>query len=147
MSWLFDAIKTVVDGLYDGVNAVLTGPEPLLMAGIFAVIAWWLRGLVAAVLAFAGFALVDSIALWDEAMSTLSLVLVATVITLVIAMPARHLGGALQDGQRRRPAGARPHADDAVDGLPDPRRSCSSASASPRASSPPSSSRCHRASG
>ena len=87
MSWLFDAIKTVVEGMYDGINAVLTAPEPLLLAGIFAVIAWWLRGLVAGVLAFAGFLLIDSLDLWDRAMSTLALVLVATVIALVISIP------------------------------------------------------------
>ncbi|MFI7292469.1 ABC transporter permease/substrate binding protein [Streptomyces sp. NPDC050121] len=87
MSWLFDAIKTVVEGMYDGLDAVLTAPAPLLLAGILAVLAWWLRGLVAGVLAFAGFALIDSLALWDEAMSTLSLVLVATVIALVISVP------------------------------------------------------------
>ncbi|MEU7416191.1 ABC transporter permease/substrate binding protein [Streptomyces antibioticus] len=87
LSWLFDAVKTVVEGLYDGLDAVLTAPEPLLLAGILAVLAWWLRGLAAGVLAFAGFALIDSLALWDEAMSTLSLVLVATLIALVISVP------------------------------------------------------------
>ncbi|WP_019066148.1 ABC transporter permease/substrate binding protein [Streptomyces hokutonensis] len=87
MSWLFDAIKTVVEGMYDGVNAVLTAPEPLLLAGILAVLAWWLRGLVAGVLAFAGFLLIDSLDLWDRSMSTLALVLVATVIALVISIP------------------------------------------------------------
>ncbi|MFG2880853.1 ABC transporter permease/substrate binding protein [Streptomyces sp. NPDC048297] len=87
MSWLFDAIRAVVEGLYDGIDAVLTAPAPLVMAGILAVVAWWLRGLVAGVLAFAGFALVDSLDLWDRAMSTLALVLVATVIALVISIP------------------------------------------------------------
>ncbi|MFG2413046.1 ABC transporter permease/substrate binding protein [Streptomyces goshikiensis] len=87
LSWLFDAISTVVTGLYDGIDAVLSAPAPLLLAGILAVAAWWLRGLLAALLAIAGFALVDSIGLWDEAMSTLSLVLVATLITLVISVP------------------------------------------------------------
>ncbi|MGX1129413.1 glycine betaine/proline transport system substrate-binding protein [Streptomyces glaucescens] len=87
VSWLFDAIKTVVEGMYDGIDAVLTAPEPLLLAGILAVLAWWLRGLLAGVLAFAGFALVDSLDLWERAMSTLALVLVATVIALVIAVP------------------------------------------------------------
>ncbi|MFJ5779638.1 ABC transporter permease/substrate binding protein [Streptomyces sp. NPDC093094] len=87
LSWLFDAVKTVVEGLYDGIDAVLTAPEPLLLAGILAVLAWWLRGLVAGVLSFAGFALVDSLDLWDQAMSTLSLVLVATLIALVISIP------------------------------------------------------------
>ncbi|MFF5976217.1 ABC transporter permease/substrate binding protein [Streptomyces sp. NPDC012769] len=87
LSWLFDAVTTVVTGLYDGIDAVLSAPQPLLFAGILAVVAWWLRGLTAGVLAFAGFALVDSIELWDDAMATLSLVLVATLVTLVIAVP------------------------------------------------------------
>ncbi|MET9698523.1 ABC transporter permease/substrate binding protein [Streptomyces sp. NPDC006529] len=87
LSWLFDAIATVVTGLYDGFDAVLSFPHPLLFAGILAVGAWWLRGLLAALLAFAGLALIDSVELWDEAMSTLSLVLVATLVTLVIAVP------------------------------------------------------------
>ena len=87
MSWLFDAIKTIVEGMYDGVDAVLGAPSPLLMAGILAVLAWWLRGLAAGALAFVGFALIDSLDLWDRSMSTLSLVLVATVIALLIGVP------------------------------------------------------------
>jgi glycine betaine/proline transport system substrate-binding protein len=86
-SWLFDAIRAVMEGMYDGIDAVLAAPEPLLMAGILAVVAWWLRGLLPGVLAFAGFALVDSLDLWDRAMSTLALVLVATVIALVVSIP------------------------------------------------------------
>ncbi|MER5770548.1 ABC transporter permease/substrate binding protein [Streptomyces sp. NPDC001985] len=87
LEWLFDAISSLVTGMYDGIDAALSAPEPLLFAGILAVAAWWLRGLLAGVLAFAGFALIDSIELWDDAMSTLSLVLVATVVTLAIAVP------------------------------------------------------------
>ncbi|GGS72318.1 ABC transporter permease/substrate binding protein [Streptomyces cinerochromogenes] len=87
LSWLFDAVRAVMEGMYDGIDAVLAAPQPLLMAGILAVLAWWLRGLLAGVLAFAGFALVDSLDLWDRAMSTLALVLVATVIALVISIP------------------------------------------------------------
>ncbi|MEV7320965.1 ABC transporter permease/substrate binding protein [Streptomyces sp. NPDC093970] len=87
MSWLFDAIRAVVEGMYDGIDGVLTAPAPLLLAGILAVLAWWLRGVAAGVLAFAGFALVDSLDLWDRAMSTLALVLVATVIALVVSVP------------------------------------------------------------
>ncbi|MER6995906.1 ABC transporter permease/substrate binding protein [Streptomyces sp. NPDC000410] len=87
LSFLFDAISKIVTGMYDGIGAVLSAPEPLLFAGILAVVAWWLRGLLAGGLAFAGFALIDSIELWDDAMSTLSLVLVATIVTLAIAVP------------------------------------------------------------
>ncbi|MBO1331760.1 ABC transporter permease/substrate binding protein [Streptomyces sp. VRA16 Mangrove soil] len=87
LTWLFDVIQSVLGGMYDGVDAVLGGGEPLLMAGILAVIACWLRGLLPGVLAFVGMALIDSLGLWSEAMDTLSLVLVAAVITIVIAVP------------------------------------------------------------
>ncbi|RFU87069.1 ABC transporter permease subunit [Streptomyces triticagri] len=87
LAWLFDAVKAVLGGMYDGVYAVLSGGEPLLIAGIFAVVALWLRGLLPGVLAFVGFALIDSLGLWDDAMATLSLVVVAAVITIVIAVP------------------------------------------------------------
>ncbi|CAM5615731.1 ABC transporter permease/substrate binding protein [Streptomyces avidinii] len=87
LSWLFEAISALVTGLYDGIDAVLSAPAPLFFAGILAVAAWWLRGLLAGLLAFAGFALVDSLGLWEDAMSTLSLVLVATLVTLAFAIP------------------------------------------------------------
>ncbi|MFJ6699579.1 ABC transporter permease/substrate binding protein [Streptomyces sp. NPDC091272] len=87
VNWLFDFISTVIGGMQEGIYAVLGAPHPLLMAGILAVIAFWLRGLTAGVASFVGFALIDSIELWDDAMSTLSLVLVATIITMIIAIP------------------------------------------------------------
>ncbi|MEW2451545.1 ABC transporter permease/substrate binding protein [Streptomyces parvulus] len=87
VAWLFDFLKTVFTGTYDGINAVLQAPEPLLLAGIFAVIAFWLRGTLAGVLTFVGFAFIDSMELWQNAMITLSLVLVATIIALVVAVP------------------------------------------------------------
>ncbi|MDJ1132238.1 ABC transporter permease/substrate binding protein [Streptomyces iconiensis] len=86
-SVLFDFINKVLTGLYDGINAVLGGAEPLLFAAILAVIAFWLRGLLAAVATLIGFALIDSFGLWNEAMQTLSLVLAAAVITIAIAVP------------------------------------------------------------
>ena len=87
VSWLFDFLKAVFTGTYDGIDAVLQAPQPLLLAGIFAVIAFWLRGTLAGLLTFAGFAFIDSLELWEDAMTTLSLVLVATIIALVIAVP------------------------------------------------------------
>ncbi|MGY6020925.1 ABC transporter permease/substrate binding protein [Streptomyces spinosirectus] len=86
-SWLFDFFKSVFTGTYDGINSVLQAPEPLLLAGIFAVLAFWLRGTLAGVLTFVGFAFIDSLELWGDAMVTLSLVLVATIIALVISVP------------------------------------------------------------
>ncbi|MET9775056.1 ABC transporter permease/substrate binding protein [Streptomyces sp. NPDC006367] len=87
VAWLFDFLKTVFTGTYDGINAVLQAPEPLLLVGIFAVIAFWLRGTLAGVLTFLGFAFIVSMELWENAMITLALVLVATIIALVVAVP------------------------------------------------------------
>lgn len=50
-------------------------------------IAFWLRGTSAGVLTFVGFAFIDSLELWEDAMVTLSLVLVATLIALVVSVP------------------------------------------------------------
>ncbi|MFI2616518.1 ABC transporter permease/substrate binding protein [Streptomyces sp. NPDC018584] len=87
MAWLFDFLQTVFQGAYDGIADVLQAPEPLILAGIFAVIAFWLRGVVAGVLTFAGFAFIISLELWDHAMMTLALVLVSTIIALLISVP------------------------------------------------------------
>lgn len=87
LSWLFDAISSVVNGMYDGVEWVLGGPSPLLMAGILALLALWMRGVTAGALAFLGFALIDSIAQWDEAMRSLSLVIVSGAVALALAVP------------------------------------------------------------
>jgi glycine betaine/proline transport system substrate-binding protein len=87
LSWLFDAVSSVVNHLYDGVEWVLGGPSPLLMAGILAALAFWLRGLPTGVLAFAGFALVDGVAQWDQAMQSLSLVVVSAAVALLLAVP------------------------------------------------------------
>lgn len=87
LGWLFDFLEEVFRGAYEGVDSVLQAPEPLLLAGIFAVIAFWLRGALAGVLTFAGFAFIISLELWENAMMTLSLVFVATVIALVLSVP------------------------------------------------------------
>ncbi|QCX75382.1 Glycine betaine transport system permease protein OpuAB [Streptomyces sp. YIM 121038] len=87
LDWLFSFIESVLSGMNDTIIDVLQAPEPLLLAGIFAVVAFWLRGLTAGALTFVGFAFIDSLELWDNAMITLSLVLVATIIALVVSVP------------------------------------------------------------
>ncbi|AJC59601.1 ABC transporter permease/substrate binding protein [Streptomyces sp. 769] len=87
LDWLFNLVTTVLNGLYNAIHTVLAAPEPLILAGILAVLAWWLRGLPAAVLTFLGFALIDSIQQWNPTIESLSLVLVACLITVVVAVP------------------------------------------------------------
>ncbi|MFI5659455.1 ABC transporter permease/substrate binding protein [Streptomyces sp. NPDC051684] len=87
LDWLFGFFEDIFNGVYNGLTDVLQAPEPLLLAGIFAVIAFWLRGTLGGVLTFVGFWFIQNLELWDEAMMTLSLVLVSTVIALIIGVP------------------------------------------------------------
>ncbi|MER7395687.1 ABC transporter permease/substrate binding protein [Streptomyces sp. NPDC000151] len=87
VDWLFGFITHVLNAVYGFFHMVLAAPEPLILAGILAVLAWWLRGLLAAVLTFLGFALIDSIEQWDTTMESLSLVLVACLVIVVISVP------------------------------------------------------------
>ena len=38
-TWFFDVVSDVISGMYDGVNHVISGPDPLVMAAILAVVA------------------------------------------------------------------------------------------------------------
>src|SRR5213595_2501162 len=87
LDWLFGFFESIFNGVYNGLTDVLQAPEPLLLAGIFAVIAFWLRGTLAAVLTFVGLWFIQNLELWDKAMETLSLVLVSTLIALIIGVP------------------------------------------------------------
>jgi glycine betaine/proline transport system substrate-binding protein len=84
---VFSAISDVVDAVVHGLNHLLGAPPSLALAALVAMACWWLRGLAAGVLTFAGFVLIDALGQWNAAMETLSLVLVSSVAALVIGIP------------------------------------------------------------
>jgi len=84
---LFDAIKSALEGAYDGLESVLSGPPAWAVVLVLVALAWFLRGWRLAVTALVGFVLIIGVDQWDNAMATLALVLVATVIALAIAIP------------------------------------------------------------
>ncbi|WAC57120.1 ABC transporter permease [Gordonia sp. SL306] len=90
-SWLFDAIKTVIDGFYDALYNVLSSPPYYVMIVILAVLALLAGGLrkgwPLAVFTVIGFYFIRAFDQWLNAMSTIALVLVAVIIALVIAIP------------------------------------------------------------
>lgn len=90
-SWLFDAIKTVITNFYDALYDVLSGPPYYVMILVFAAVALLAGGLrkgwPLAVFAVIGFYLIRAFDQWNNAMSTIALVLVAVIIALVIAIP------------------------------------------------------------
>lgn len=81
--WISDQIESTVDSLAN----LLTGPEPLVMAAVFAVLAWLVRDWKLGITTFIGMAFIISLEQWDNAMQTLALIMFATLIALVIGVP------------------------------------------------------------
>lgn len=87
LRWLFDAVAAGLEGLVDALSWVLLLPPPILMAAILGLLAWRVRSREFAVFTVVAFLLIESMNLWDAAMSTLALVLVATIVAVAIAVP------------------------------------------------------------
>jgi ABC-type proline/glycine betaine transport system permease subunit len=86
-SGFFDAVSGVIGGAVDGLIVVLEAPPPLVVAVIFALIGLLVRGWIFAIGSLLGFLLIMSMGQWSAAMQTLALVLVASVIAVLIAIP------------------------------------------------------------
>lgn len=86
-SSFFDAISSFVGHLVHGLGDALTAPPMLALAGLIAMLAWWLRGLTAGVLTLVGLMLIDMLGQWENAMLTLALVLVASIAALLVGVP------------------------------------------------------------
>ena len=87
VEWLFDAVGAAVEGAVDGLTAVLTAPPPLVLTVVLAVLALVLRGWKLSVFTLVGFGLIESMELWEPAMDSLALVLVAALVSVVISVP------------------------------------------------------------
>lgn len=87
VAWLFEAIGSAVEGAVEGLTGLLTAPPPLVLIGVFTLLALFLSGWRLALFTVVGFALIDSMELWEPAMDTLALVLVSTVVALALALP------------------------------------------------------------
>ncbi|ARQ14128.1 proline/glycine betaine ABC transporter permease protein (plasmid) [Rhizobium etli] len=85
--FLFDYIRQVLEGLYDGILWLLELPPFYVIAIVVALIGWRLVNVWFAALSGVALALCFSMGLWPETMSTLALVLTATVIALAIGIP------------------------------------------------------------
>ncbi|VTR78910.1 ABC transporter permease [Cellulomonas hominis] len=84
---LFTAIKSVLEGAYDGLDAVLSGPPFWVVAVALALVALFAKGWKLAVGALVGFAVIAGVEQWDNAMDTLSLVVLASLVALLLAIP------------------------------------------------------------
>jgi glycine betaine/proline transport system permease protein len=84
---LFSFINDVLQWCVDSLTSVFLFLPALIFALILALIAWGIRGVRFGIFAFLSLALIVQMGQWKDAMNTLSLVLVASVIAVVIGIP------------------------------------------------------------
>jgi glycine betaine/proline transport system permease protein len=93
LAFLFDGIRAVFEGFYDGVLAVLQLAPWFVVAIFLGLLAWRLVSLSFGVLTAVGLAVCWLMGLWPETTSTFALVLSATFLALVLAIPIGVLAG------------------------------------------------------
>ncbi|WBB54238.1 proline/glycine betaine ABC transporter permease [Verrucosispora sp. WMMD573] len=104
LSAVFDGIAAAVDSLVEPLVDLLTAPPAIVMVLIFAGLGWWLRGWKFGLGTTLGLGLVAGLPIWEQTMSTLALVLVASGLALLLAVPL----GILVAESRRASALVRP---------------------------------------
>jgi glycine betaine/proline transport system permease protein len=84
---VIDAVADVTETVVDGLTDLLDGPAPLVTAAVLALLAWLAKDWKLGLGSFVGLAAIIGVEQWSNALATLSLVLVATLVALVIGIP------------------------------------------------------------
>ncbi|TDB94449.1 ABC transporter permease subunit [Actinomadura sp. 7K534] len=87
LSWLFDGIGSAIQASVDALTSVLTGPPPIVLALVLALLALLVSGWKLSVFTILGFALIESMELWKDSMDSLALVIVAAAVSTVLSVP------------------------------------------------------------
>ncbi len=87
LSGLLDGISGVLEFLVDMVTDALLAAPALVVVAVLTLLALLVRSWGMAVFALVGLLIVESMEMWEPAMETLGLVLVAAAIAVVIAIP------------------------------------------------------------
>lgn len=83
----FDVVATVVEVSVDGLTGLLTAPPALVIAAVLAGLAVLARGWKLGAMSLLGFVAIVGMGQWEASMQTLSLVVFATVVAVIIAVP------------------------------------------------------------
>lgn len=84
---VFDFIKLIIGSMVDSFNWVFVNIPALVLIILFTFIAWWLARWKVALFTLIGFLLIWDLGHWEATMLTLSLVLTAAIISIVIGVP------------------------------------------------------------
>ncbi|MEI9425774.1 ABC transporter permease subunit [Mesorhizobium sp. Cs1299R1N1] len=90
---LFDWLRAILEGTFDVVLSLLQLGPFYVIAIIAAVLAWRLIGLTAGILTGAALVFCALMGLWADTMSTLALVITATIMALVVGIPVGVVAG------------------------------------------------------
>src|SRR5918912_642594 len=85
--WFFDPLKDVIEAMVGSLETVFTILPALLMVAVLTAIAFFLAGWRVALFTVLGLLFIISLDLWEPAMETMALVLVAAAIALAIGIP------------------------------------------------------------
>lgn len=91
--FVFDTANTVLEGIFKGVLWCISYPPHYVVAILLGLIGWRMVGVRFAVLSTLALLACAIIGLWPETVSTLALVLTATILALVVAVPLGVLAG------------------------------------------------------
>jgi len=84
---VFDGISAAISAVVESLEAILLFPPAIVLCVLFAALAYWLSGKGVAAFTLVGLLLVDNLGFWDFTMETLSLVLTAVFIALLLGVP------------------------------------------------------------
>lgn len=82
-----DVISPYLSKFIDGVTNALLWIPPELFILLIVIIAWRVAGIGTAIFALLGSLFIDSVGYWDDSMKTLSVVLVATLLSIIVGVP------------------------------------------------------------
>jgi len=84
---LFDAIRTVIAFMVEGIELGLTALHPLIMIVLLAALAWYIGKWKIGMFALIGLYLIENLGLWQQSMQSLALVLTASILSILVGVP------------------------------------------------------------
>ncbi|RWI16163.1 proline/glycine betaine ABC transporter permease [Mesorhizobium sp.] len=98
--WLFDFVRMVLEGTYDGILWLLQLAPFYVFAIIAALLGWRLINLASGILAGIALIFCAVMGMWAETMSTLALVATATILALLVGIPIGVVAGFVKSFDR-----------------------------------------------
>lgn len=85
-----DFLKVINDGIIDVLQIYNVGPAllaPLVLIVVLAALAWWLASWESGLFTLIGLGFINNLGYWDKFLDTFTLIIMAVVISMVIAIP------------------------------------------------------------